>query len=83
MYPQSAAVQYGLANALDTLADMNRSNVLLRRAIAEYEKYIELGSKLNDTEFKLAAERCIERMRFIGNVQHSHSIDVVANAKSK
>lgn len=68
-YPQSTAVQYGLAKALDILAELNRSNVLLRRAISEYIKYLELGSKLNDTEFKLAAERCIERMRFIGNVE--------------
>lgn len=69
MHPTSAAVQYGLAKALDILAELNRSNVLLRRAIDEYQKYLGLGNKLNDTQFKLAAERCIERMRFIGNVQ--------------
>lgn len=67
-HPKSVAAQYGLAKALDDLADLKRSNALLRRAIDEYEKYINLESKLNDTEFKLAAERCIERMRFIGNV---------------
>lgn len=67
-HPTSAAAQYGIAKSLDDLADLNRSNQLLRRAIDEYEKYIEFGSKLNDSEFKVAAERCIERMRFIGNV---------------
>lgn len=67
-HPSSPAAQYGIAKALDDLADMNRSNQLLKRAITEYEKYIELGSKLNDTEFATAAERCIDRMRFIGNV---------------
>lgn len=67
-HPTSAAAQYGVAKALDDLADLRRSNSLLRRAIDEYEKYIEFSDKLNDTEFKVAAERCIDRMRFIGNV---------------
>jgi len=64
-HPTSAAAQYGLAKTLDILADLNRSNEILKRAINEYQKYIEFGAKLNDTEFKVAAERCIERMRFI------------------
>jgi len=63
-HPTSAAAQYGLAKTLDILADLNRSKIL-KRAINEYQKYIEFGAKLNDTEFKVAAERCIERMRFI------------------
>lgn len=67
-HPTSAAAQYGVAKALDELADLKRSNNVLRRAIDEYEKYIAFSDKLNDAEFKLAAERCIERMRFIGNV---------------
>lgn len=67
-HPTSAAAQYGLAKALDHLADLNHSNELLKKAINEYQKYIGFGAKLNDTEFKTAAERCIERMRFIGNV---------------
>lgn len=75
-HPTSAAVQFGLAKALDKLADLNRSNQILRRAIDEYEKYIEWGVKLNDTQFKVAAERCIERMRFIGNVFHENSFKV-------
>lgn len=68
IYPASTAAQYGVAKALDELAELKRSNALLKRAIDEYEKYISLGAKLNDTEFKVAAERCIDRMRFIGNV---------------
>lgn len=67
-HPTSSAAQYGLAKALDHLAELNRSNALLKRAIDEYEKYLEMDSKLNDTEFKTAAERCINRMRFIGTV---------------
>lgn len=68
-HPTSTAAQYGLAKAVDNLADRNRSNKLLKRAIDEYKKYIGFGSRLNDTEFKTGAERCIERMRFIGKVR--------------
>lgn len=67
-HPTSAAAQYGKAKSLDLLADLNRSNDMLKLAINEYVKYIEFGPKINDTQFKVAAERCIERMRFIGNV---------------
>lgn len=67
-HPTSTAAQYGFAKAFDNLADLKRNNEFLRRAINEYEKYISLGAKLNDTDFRVAAERCIERMRFIGNV---------------
>lgn len=65
-HPTLPAAQYGCAKALDQLAEMNRSNQLLKQAIAEYEKYLDLDTKLNDTDFKTAAERCIDRLRFIG-----------------
>lgn len=71
-HPSSAAAQYGVTRSLDLLADLKRSNEMLKRAINEYMKYIEMGQQLNDTEFKTAAERCIERMRFIGNVSTIH-----------
>lgn len=67
-HPTSSIAQYSLAKALDRLAEFNRSNALLKRAIDAYKEYLEMDSKLTDTEFKLAAERCINRMRFIGNV---------------
>lgn len=68
-HPTSSIAQYNYAKALDHLADLNRSNQLLLRAINEYQKYLEMGQLLSDIEFKTAAERCIERMRFIGNVK--------------
>ncbi|XP_055319573.1 aspartyl/asparaginyl beta-hydroxylase isoform X5 [Sitodiplosis mosellana] len=73
-HPTSVAAQYGLAKALDDLADLKRSNGLLKRAIDEYGKYIDFGVKLNDTEFKSAAERCIDRMRFIG--EHIRAVPI-------
>lgn len=65
-HPKSPAAQYHYAKALDHLAELNRSNQLLKTAIDEYQKYLELGSTLNDSDFKMVAERCIDRIRFIG-----------------
>lgn len=66
-HPNSTAARYGKAKSLDRLADMHRSNSMLKRAIDEYLQLIESdGDRLNDTVFKAAAERCIERIRFIG-----------------
>lgn len=69
-HPNSAAAQYGKVKSLDRLADLNRSNSMLKRAIDGYRQLIESdGNRLNDTIFKEAAERCVERMRFIGEPQ--------------
>lgn len=49
------------------MADLQRNNQLLKRAITEYEHYIAMHDHIsNDTEYQIVAERCIERMRFIG-----------------
>lgn len=69
-YPTSPVAQYHYAKALDHLAELNRSNQLLQNAINEYQKYLELDAVLNDNDFKMAAERCIDRMRFIGMFIH-------------
>lgn len=61
----SSSAQLGLAKSLDRLAELNRSNDILKRAISEYEKYIAMD-KVNDTDLKWAAERCIDRIRFSG-----------------
>lgn len=50
---------------------MNRNNQLLKQSIAEYEHYLAMSNNINDTEFQIAAERCIERMRFIGKSTHT------------
>lgn len=66
-HPNLTAARYGKVKSLDRLAELNRSNSMLKRAIDEYRQLIETdGDRLNDTQFKRAAERCIERMRFIG-----------------
>lgn len=60
-HPNSTTARYGKAKSLDRLAEMNRSNSMLKRAIDEYRQLIESdGNRLNDTLFKTAAERCIE-----------------------
>lgn len=66
-HPNSTAARYGKAKSIDRLAELNRSNSMLKRAIDEYRQLIEAdGTRLNDAIFKEAAERCIERMRFMG-----------------
>lgn len=65
-HPKSPSAQYHYAKALDQLAELNRSNQLLQNAIDGYQKYLELNTALSDDDFKMAAERCIDRMRFIG-----------------
>lgn len=66
--PESPGALVGRAKALDRLAELNKSNVFLRQAIEAYVKAIEeIGTKLNDSQLKEIAERCIERQRFIGN----------------
>lgn len=64
-HPASLSAQLGLAKSLDRLAELNRSNDILKRAISEYKKYIAMD-KVNDTNLKWAAERCIDRIRFSG-----------------
>lgn len=57
-----------MAKSLDHLAELNRNNQLVKHAIIEYENYLAMSNNFNDTEFQLAAERCIERIRFIGKI---------------
>ena len=64
--PSSPGALYGKARSLDKLSEVNKSNALLKRAIDFYLESIDLGAKLNDSRFKEVAERCIDRMRFLG-----------------
>jgi aspartate beta-hydroxylase len=56
---------YGKAQALDVLADQKRSNEILQKAIATYFKLLDLED-VPDPLFEAAAERCINRLRFMG-----------------
>lgn len=64
--PNSSKAWYGKGKALDTLSEEQKSNEILKEAIAAYVKAVEFGSLLDDETFKAYAEHCIERMRFIG-----------------
>ena len=65
-------ILYERAKVLDDLADEERSNVRLMQAVAAYQDLIEKhGSKLNDTMFKKIAERCVERLRFVGKLKQA------------
>ncbi|RZC37165.1 aspartyl/asparaginyl beta-hydroxylase, partial [Asbolus verrucosus] len=65
-YSFSPRSLYGKAQALDMLAEQKRSNDILQKAIAFYLKVLDLKD-VPDILFKAAAERCINRMRFMGN----------------
>lgn len=66
---------YEKAKTIDTLADKEQSNVRLAQALAMYKDLITIhGAKLNDTIFKEVAERCIERMRFVGKLKAAAEI---------
>lgn len=71
--PNSTAVWHGRALALDTLAALKKSNHLLTRAIDSYRKAVEFGGNLDNEVFKMLAERCIDRMRFIGWFRFKYS----------
>ncbi|XP_064215543.1 aspartyl/asparaginyl beta-hydroxylase isoform X1 [Tribolium castaneum] len=72
-YSSSPRSLYGKAQALDVLAEQKRSNELLQKAIEAYLKVLDLD-QVPDILFEAAAERCINRMRFIGN--YNRAIEV-------
>lgn len=64
-HPKSPRALFGKANCLDQLADKERSNELLRKSIDVYLKILNMED-VPDILYQQAAERCINRMRFIG-----------------
>lgn len=68
-YPEIKEL-YDKAKSLDTQAEKEKSNSRLIEALVAYKYLITNHSKkLNDTLFIEIAERCIERMRFIGKLK--------------
>ncbi|XP_042866842.1 titin-like isoform X2 [Penaeus japonicus] len=68
--PQSARALYGRACSLDRLAEVERSNSRLEQAIATYRSVIDMADEHPELVplplLRMAAEKCIERMRFRG-----------------
>ncbi|KAF5281130.1 hypothetical protein FQR65_LT02996 [Abscondita terminalis] len=69
MHPSSPRGFYGKSRSLDALAEKRKSNKLLEEAINAYQQVLKLKD-VPDVLFQLAAERCINRMRFRGKVQN-------------
>lgn len=59
-------IWYGKARAEDSLAEKLKSNEMLNQAIVAYTKAVDYGANLPDSVFKMIAQRCLERMKFIG-----------------
>ncbi|XP_054089651.1 uncharacterized protein LOC105209240 isoform X2 [Zeugodacus cucurbitae] len=67
-FPDRPAVFLGQATVLDKLSERQRSNTLLTQALLAYKRYFALGNAVTDhAQFRATAERCIERMRFMGH----------------
>lgn len=65
--PSMPGALIGRARALDNLAEKSRNNAVLRQAIEAYIYAIDqINDGLTDEEFKMMAERCIDRQRFLG-----------------
>lgn len=63
-------ILYVKAKALDAKAEKEKSNARLTEALVQYRDLIvSHGSKLNGSIFKEVAERCVERMRFVGKLK--------------
>ncbi|KAG5677234.1 hypothetical protein PVAND_007009 [Polypedilum vanderplanki] len=66
---------YEKAKSLDATAEREKSNKILLEAIEKYKELINVyGDKVNDTIFKEIAEKCIERMRFMGKLKQTVDI---------
>uniref|UniRef100_A0A1B0BFL0 Aspartyl/asparaginy/proline hydroxylase domain-containing protein n=1 Tax=Glossina palpalis gambiensis TaxID=67801 RepID=A0A1B0BFL0_9MUSC len=69
-YPQRIQLHLAKARALDAYAEQQKSNQLLRAAIEVYKYYLQIDKKIaNVKEYKAAAKRCLERMKFLGQHQ--------------
>lgn len=68
--PDTNLLLLGKAKSLDRLSQVYKNNDFLREAISVYEQLILNKSLVlkNDKLFKEAAETCVERMKFLGNI---------------
>jgi hypothetical protein len=67
--PADPVALYGRAQSLDQLAETERSNARLEQAIFAYRAVIDLEQNVSDQLYRLAALRCIDRMRFRGKIR--------------
>ncbi|XP_057665787.1 aspartyl/asparaginyl beta-hydroxylase isoform X1 [Diorhabda carinulata] len=72
-FPFSPRSLFGKALALDILADKKRSNDILKKSLHIYVQLLQT-KKVPPALYQLAAERCINRMRFIGQYKNTIAI---------
>lgn len=66
-YPDKPEAFLGKAKILDKQSEIHRSNRKLIEALESYKRYLAFGEDIqNDTEFSEVAQRCVDRMRFVG-----------------
>uniref|UniRef100_A0A8D3CAB7 Aspartyl/asparaginyl beta-hydroxylase-like n=1 Tax=Scophthalmus maximus TaxID=52904 RepID=A0A8D3CAB7_SCOMX len=69
-FPQSPRARYGRAQAEDDLAEKQRSNDMLQRAINSYKEAAELPDVTSDL-LRAALKRRAERQQFLGRMRGS------------
>ncbi|XP_030762306.1 aspartyl/asparaginyl beta-hydroxylase isoform X3 [Sitophilus oryzae] len=72
-YPNSPRSLFGKAQALDIMAEQQQRNDLLQQALHYYSRALKV-SDIPDQLFVIAAERYIDRARFLG--QYSKAVNV-------
>lgn len=75
LYPYSPRALYGKSQALDKLAESQRSNSLLEQAIASYQAVMRI-EKVPDKLYVLSGTRSVDRMRFRGFVGKALKLQV-------
>lgn len=71
-YSPQPEVYLGIAQTLDAFAEQQKSNSLLKDALDSYFKYLQFGHIIsNHSEYRQIAERCLDRMRFLGKIPSS------------
>ncbi|KAJ8923777.1 hypothetical protein NQ315_010359 [Exocentrus adspersus] len=80
-HPSSPRSLYGKALSLDYLADQRRSNDILQQALTYYTQLLNVQDVPNAL-FEMAAERSINRMRFVGQYRNAINVHKVEEARS-
>ena len=73
--PGNPLALYGRARALDSLAEVERSNARLEQSIFAYRAVLDLEERVDDILFRRSALRCVDRMRFRGMFSRVASLD--------
>ncbi|XP_012278520.1 aspartyl/asparaginyl beta-hydroxylase-like [Orussus abietinus] len=67
-------MKYELANKLDEEVESTRSLKVARKAIRAFLDILEMGDEVTTPLFKLAAEKCLKNLRFLGEIHEAENV---------